>query len=177
MPPDDFDFICKICGFPVASSASEDTCGRCLGDIDEENRDPDHGTDDDDDHVEGCVFPGECCMPGPHLKSECHTAEMLMQQEYEAQIDGYKEQVEDLEDALKNIFNGTMINVDTAGERLLGMIVKLTHEYADKALEKSHQSRKARGIYVSENIGCVKAYTAADGSKYGFLPVSDESKE
>jgi hypothetical protein len=26
---------------------------------------------------EGCLFPDECCMPGPHLKSECHTAEML----------------------------------------------------------------------------------------------------
>lgn len=30
---------------------------------------------------EGCVFPGECCMPGPHFESECHTAEMLMQQQ------------------------------------------------------------------------------------------------
>lgn len=25
----------------------------------------------------GCCFPGECCMPGPHLKSECHTAQMV----------------------------------------------------------------------------------------------------
>lgn len=32
---------------------------------------------------EGCQFPGECCMPGPHYESECHTAEMLMAQERE----------------------------------------------------------------------------------------------
>jgi hypothetical protein len=25
----------------------------------------------------GCLFPGECCMPGEHHKSECHTAEHL----------------------------------------------------------------------------------------------------
>jgi hypothetical protein len=25
----------------------------------------------------GCLFPGECCMPGEHRKSECHTAEDL----------------------------------------------------------------------------------------------------
>lgn len=24
-----------------------------------------------------CLFPGECCMPGEHRKSECHTAEDL----------------------------------------------------------------------------------------------------
>jgi len=27
---------------------------------------------------EGCLFPGQCCMPGPHYTSECHTPEMLM---------------------------------------------------------------------------------------------------
>jgi len=32
---------------------------------------------------EGCLFPGECCMPGDHYESECHTAEMLMAQETE----------------------------------------------------------------------------------------------
>ena len=26
----------------------------------------------DDDF--GCCYPGECCMPGLHLLSECHTA-------------------------------------------------------------------------------------------------------
>jgi hypothetical protein len=25
----------------------------------------------------GCLFPGTCCMPGIHLESECHTAEMI----------------------------------------------------------------------------------------------------
>lgn len=34
----------------------------------------------------GCIFPGRCCMPGEHLKSECCTAEMMeqMRQENEA---------------------------------------------------------------------------------------------
>ncbi len=26
---------------------------------------------------EGCAFPGECCMPGPHYRHECHTAAMI----------------------------------------------------------------------------------------------------
>ena len=25
----------------------------------------------------GCCFPDRCLMPGEHLRSECHTAEML----------------------------------------------------------------------------------------------------
>lgn len=35
-------------------------------------------TEDEDE----CCFPGECCMPGPHLRSECHTAEMIRRQAY-----------------------------------------------------------------------------------------------
>jgi hypothetical protein len=31
--------------------------------------------DDEDDF--GCWFPDECCMPGLHMRSECHTAEMI----------------------------------------------------------------------------------------------------
>lgn len=27
--------------------------------------------------VMGCLFPGQCCMPGEHFTSECHTAQML----------------------------------------------------------------------------------------------------
>jgi hypothetical protein len=26
---------------------------------------------------DGCLFPGECCMPFTHFVSECHTPEML----------------------------------------------------------------------------------------------------
>lgn len=33
------------------------------------------------DDEDGCEFPGQCCMPGPHTRSECHTAEMI--QDYE----------------------------------------------------------------------------------------------
>jgi hypothetical protein len=38
------------------------------------------GLDDDDYMVEGCVFPGECCMPGPHYRHECHTPGMIEDQ-------------------------------------------------------------------------------------------------
>lgn len=33
---------------------------------------------------EGCLFPGECCMPGLHYTCECHTADDLMSEEEEA---------------------------------------------------------------------------------------------
>lgn len=44
----------------------------------------DECTDYDDDDADeprerqdfGCCFPGECCMPGLHFPSECHTAAM-----------------------------------------------------------------------------------------------------
>ena len=26
--------------------------------------------------IELCLYPNECCMAGPHLPFECHTAEM-----------------------------------------------------------------------------------------------------
>ena len=36
------------------------------------------GFDEDcEDDPIGCVFPGRCLMPGVHLESECHTAEMI----------------------------------------------------------------------------------------------------
>lgn len=41
-----------------------------------------HGRDDDSSEREdeaGCCFPGTCCMPGVHLRSECCTAEMMEQ--------------------------------------------------------------------------------------------------
>ena len=44
-----------------------------LDDLDAEERE-----DDDDELNEfGCLFPSECVMQGYHMKSECHTAEML----------------------------------------------------------------------------------------------------
>jgi hypothetical protein len=35
---------------------------------------------------EGCLFPGECCMPGIHYTSECHTPEMMEDLEAEYRI-------------------------------------------------------------------------------------------
>lgn len=31
---------------------------------------------------EGCCFPGECLMPGDHVRSECHTVEMMEDQQW-----------------------------------------------------------------------------------------------
>jgi hypothetical protein len=38
--------------------------------------------DDEDGYgnVYGCHFPGECCMPGLHLQSECHKAADIEEQ-------------------------------------------------------------------------------------------------
>lgn len=33
----------------------------------------------------GCLFPSECCMPGEHITSECHTAEMAHGLQVEAE--------------------------------------------------------------------------------------------
>jgi hypothetical protein len=39
------------------------------------------GPDREDDDPEGCCYQdGQCCMPGPHRMSECHTAEMIEDQ-------------------------------------------------------------------------------------------------
>ncbi len=54
----------------------------------------DDGVDEPNDHdckwddesplgPEGCIFPRECCMPGPHYESECHTPQMLLDLEAE----------------------------------------------------------------------------------------------
>ncbi len=32
---------------------------------------------DEDDRAIGCLFPSQCCMPGFHFPSECHTADMI----------------------------------------------------------------------------------------------------
>jgi hypothetical protein len=37
----------------------------------------DEECEDCEDDPIGCVFPGRCVMPGVHLESECHTAEMM----------------------------------------------------------------------------------------------------
>jgi hypothetical protein len=35
---------------------------------------------------EGCLFPEESCMPGMHYTGQCHTADMLEEQEAEHRI-------------------------------------------------------------------------------------------
>lgn len=36
----------------------------------------------------GCLLPGECCMPYPHTKGECYTAEEAEAMEREARGEG-----------------------------------------------------------------------------------------
>jgi hypothetical protein len=56
-----------------ADDIHDDTCDceECCGD------DVEYESDDEE---EGCLFPDECMMPGRHLNSECHKAEMLEEQ-------------------------------------------------------------------------------------------------
>lgn len=39
-----------------------------------EEEDHDDEPIEDEDDGFGCLFPSECCMPGLHMTSECHTA-------------------------------------------------------------------------------------------------------
>ena len=52
------------CGFNFAEDQA--ACKHCPPDQDHDEMDED-----------GCLFPGQCCMPGPHNKHECHTPDML----------------------------------------------------------------------------------------------------
>ncbi len=109
--------------------------------------------DDDEDILReresGCLFPGQCCMPGDHWTDECHTAEMLMQQEHALEIEGYLKQIEDLEFALKNINNDTLtfpeyLPVNAKHQAILYAIVKTINEYSSEALNQSDRTSKVR---------------------------------
>lgn len=51
---------------------------------DEDGRfDEDMSSDDNPEHEFGCDFPGECLMPGEHMRSECHSIEMIEAQKRE----------------------------------------------------------------------------------------------
>lgn len=47
-------------------------CTHCPDGLDEEG-------DNDFLGPEGCLYPGECCMPGPHYVGECHRPADLTQ--------------------------------------------------------------------------------------------------
>lgn len=44
------------------------------------------GDPDEERETFGCVFPGQCCMPGLHYPSECHTVEMIQDMEGEPNV-------------------------------------------------------------------------------------------
>jgi hypothetical protein len=72
---------CPECGQLCHCGGDIDDC--CLNDDDSVNRCThcETGPDIEDDDPEGCCYPdGQCCMPGPHRMSECHTAEMIAEQ-------------------------------------------------------------------------------------------------
>ena len=73
---------CPHCGQTCYCGGDIDDC--CFDNDAEVSRcnhcpDPDD-VDRSEDDQPGCVFPGECCMPGPHVKGECHTAKMIEDQ-------------------------------------------------------------------------------------------------
>jgi hypothetical protein len=50
-------------------------------DTDEQNACTHCDADDGENGDEwGCCYPDKCCMPGEHMKSECHTADDLIAQ-------------------------------------------------------------------------------------------------
>ena len=57
--------VCKKCG------CLPDDCG-CF-----DHEEYDEESIDGQDEVWDCIFPGRCLMVGDHMRSECHTAEML----------------------------------------------------------------------------------------------------
>lgn len=61
-------------------------------DEDDDERDLSDPRDQDVEVRWGCLFPGACCMPGPHMVDECHTAEMLMQQHAESEAATWQEE-------------------------------------------------------------------------------------
>lgn len=53
---------------------SERTCEHGCAGCDECTDYDDYDDADSSRETFGCCFPGECCMPGLHFPSECHTA-------------------------------------------------------------------------------------------------------
>lgn len=43
----------------------------------------DEDCEDCEDDPIGCLYPGECVMPGTHLESECATPEMMEEMTFE----------------------------------------------------------------------------------------------
>lgn len=61
----DFAHRCPYCGAPEPDPGCPE-CGVWAPD-----------EDADREEEEGCCMPGRCLMPGDHLPSECHDAEMM----------------------------------------------------------------------------------------------------
>ena len=59
---------CSCCG-----DIEDHDTGDEFGEVCEHHLECEADHDYDDDGL-GCCYPGECCMPGLHMRSECHTA-------------------------------------------------------------------------------------------------------
>lgn len=71
---------CPECGQACTCNGDVDDClDICEDDADNCIHDCGFSDEDEDDGF-GCCYPGECCMPGLHMLSECHTAEDIEQQ-------------------------------------------------------------------------------------------------
>ncbi len=63
-----------LCTWPACKTAGCIDCNEAVEMADDEDRD-DYADEDREPPDFGCCLPpGECCMPGLHFPSECHTA-------------------------------------------------------------------------------------------------------
>lgn len=73
--------VCEYCRKSMNLCACESPrlspCVMCDGNGEDGLDDGDFEEEDREDYeLWSCLFPGKCCMPGEHMRSECHTAEM-----------------------------------------------------------------------------------------------------
>lgn len=83
---------CPNCG--MVCHCNGDIDDLLLNDEDDLNNctccDGEEGLGEDGMGEEGCLYPDKCVMPGPHLTSECHTAEMIEAEREDALDDDQK---------------------------------------------------------------------------------------
>lgn len=69
-----------LCTWPACKTAGCTDCNEAVEIQDDDERDDYYCGDEYGDEPHGppeygcCLPPGECCMPGLHFPSECHTA-------------------------------------------------------------------------------------------------------
>lgn len=64
-----------LCTWPACKAAGCIDCNEAVALPDDDEREDDYADEEREPPQFGCCLPpGECCMPGLHFPSECHTA-------------------------------------------------------------------------------------------------------